>query len=331
VSSPANIVWSEGLFLRQPLALGLLSHPWGVRALAVDAGSLRENVLRIDALSLVFPGGEILCAPSPDALPLPLPLADIPSTASQVVVHAALPRLEHAGGNGSRTAARDACDDRAQQNARANATGTSISSLRPQVRLLTDIARPLAGRNDTVPLVRLRRRSNGRFEPDPAYIPPSVSVGGAAGLYLRLTRLMEKLLATVNVLYAHHRAPMRGAGELRVSDVSSFWHLHTASAGYAALLHLLHHKDLHPERLYESMLGVAGSLIVYSRSPRLEELPMYRHDDAGPSFARLDAIIRELLDTVVHPRCRPIACTIEKPDKHAGAPSCGSGMLDLTV
>ncbi len=70
------------------------------------------------------------------------------------------------------------------------------------------------------------------------------------GLYNAVARLMEKLQAKVNALYGDMREPSRNVVEIRGGDMSSFWLLHTASSGYAALAHYLHHRDLHPERLF---------------------------------------------------------------------------------
>jgi type VI secretion system protein ImpJ len=72
-------------------------------------------------------------------------------------------------------------------------------------------------------------------------VPPSLSIEGAPGLHGMLTRLMEKLLAKVNALYGHYREPSKNVVELRGGDVASFWLLHTASSGYAALTHFLAH------------------------------------------------------------------------------------------
>ena len=90
--------------------------------------------------------------------------------------------------------------------------------------------------------------------------------------------------------------------ELRGGTVSAFWLLHPASAGYSTLSHYLRHRDLHPERLFGELLALAGGLMTYSRSYRLEELPSYVHAEPGPQFARLDGIICDLLDTAISSR-----------------------------
>jgi type VI secretion system protein ImpJ len=114
------------------------------------------------------------------------------------------------------------------------------------------------------------------------------------------------------------REPSRNVIEFRGGDVSSFWLLHTVSSSAATLLHLLRHPALHPERLYQEMLGLAGGLMTYSRLVHLGNLPAYEHAAPGPSFLQLDAIIRDLLDTVISARYFAVALHEEKAGYHCG-------------
>jgi type VI secretion system protein ImpJ len=127
----------------------------------------------------------------------------------------------------------------------------------------------------------------------------------------------------VNALYGHYREPGRHVVELRGGDVASFWLLHTVSTGYAALTHYLAHRELHPERLFQDLLALAGGLMTFSRTARLEDLPAYAHQDPGPAFARLDGILRDLLDTVISSRYFAIALSNERPSYHLGALDSG--------
>ena len=174
------------------------------------------------------------------------------------------------------------------------------------------------GAYDSFPLLRLRRAVAGRFVPDPAFMPPTLSIGATARLKLLLDQLMDALQAKANALQGHLREPSRNVIEFRGSDVSSFWLLHTVSTSAATLLHLLRHPALHPERLYQAMLGLAGGLMTYSRKVHLGSLPAYDHAAPGPAFLQLDALIRELLDTVISARYFAIALREEKPGYHIG-------------
>ncbi|WP_296944927.1 type VI secretion system baseplate subunit TssK [uncultured Massilia sp.] len=343
---PAKVLWGEGLFLRPQhfqqqdryhearlgeTASALHPYCWGVRRLEIDADALRADVLRVVELALIFPDGEIVRAPGPDPLPQQVRLGDLPPDMQSLTFHAALPALKLHGEN---CAARgDAApaqlvrygqrehdtDDLFGESAPA-----PVAYLTKTVRLVPDLE-PLDA-YDSVPLVRLHRVATGGFEIDQAFTPPSLSIDGAPGLHARLVRLMEKLLAKVHALYGHYREPGRNVIALRGGDVASFWLLHTVSAGHAALGHYLAHRDLHPERLFQDLLALAGGLMTFSRGIRLEDLPAYAHHDPGPAFARLDAILRELLDTVISSKYFAIALAHERPSYHLGA--LDSGKID---
>ncbi|MFT2604212.1 type VI secretion system baseplate subunit TssK, partial [Escherichia coli] len=66
--------------------------------------------------------------------------------------------------------------------------------------------------------------------------------------------------------------------------------------------------------------------MTFSRSLALADLPPYDHRDPGPPFARLDGIIRELLDTVISSRYFAIALHESKPSYHMGM--LDSGKID---
>ncbi|MDL2356250.1 MAG: type VI secretion system baseplate subunit TssK [Pseudomonadota bacterium] len=343
MSSASKVLWGEGLFLRpqhfqqqdqyheQQLherVQALHPYGWGVGHLKLDREALVTNSLRVLELSLIFPDGEIISAPGNDALPEAVDLSEL-GAGQSVTFHAALPVLKQFGGNfappgqvnnGARFVQGN-CDtaDLYTQAARAE-----LSYLKKALRLVSD-AEP---RDSYVsfPLLRLRRVSTGGFEVDPAFIAPSQSIRSSPLLLLQLRRLMDALQAKVSALHGHHREPSKNVVEYRSGDMSSFWLLHTASAAFASLSHYFQHPALHPERLYEQLLGLAGALMTFSKNYVLADLPVYQHADPGPAFAQLHLIIRELLDTVISSKYFSIALSETKPSYHHGV--LDSGKID---
>jgi len=340
-TTAAKVLWGEGLFLRpqhfqqqdryhearlNETAGALHPYCWGVRQLAIDNDALKADVLRITELSLIFPDGEVVRAPEHDMLPPQVRLSELPAFEGSITFHAALPALKVHGENcaargDSRADARFGQREHDTQDLFSEAAPAPVAYLTRNLRLVPELD-PLDA-YDSFPLLRLRRVATGGFEIDQDFIPPSVSIDGAPGLQARLARLMEKLLAKVNALYGHHREPSKNVVELRGGDVSSFWLLHTASSGYAALSHYLAHRELHPERLFQELLVLAGGLMTFSRAVKLEDLPAYSHQDPGPAFARLDGILRELLDTVISSKYFAIALSNDRPSYHLGALDSG--------
>jgi type VI secretion system protein ImpJ len=170
----------------------------------------------------------------------------------------------------------------------------------------------------TLPLLALRRTATGGFERVERFMAPSLSLQACPPLLMQLRRLMDVLQAKVDALYGMHREPSKNIIEFRSGDVASFWLLHTASASFARLTHLLRQPGHHPERLFESLLELAGALMTFSRGFSLADLPTYDHMQPGPAFAQLDHIIRELLDTVISTRYFAIHLQEQVPSFHQG-------------
>jgi type VI secretion system protein ImpJ len=66
------------------------------------------------------------------------------------------------------------------------------------------------------------------------------------------------------------------------------------------------------------MLRLAGALMTFSKSHTLADLPTYKHANPGPSFATLEAILRDLLETVISTRYFAINLQETKPSFHIG-------------
>lgn len=331
----SKVLWGEGLFLRPQhfqrqdayhewrlaeQARTLHPYAWGVRRMKIDVDALAAGVLRFDELQLVLPDGDLYAAPQDDPLPDPVSLAGVPAGTAEVVFHAALPPMRsHASNFTPLGQSADGSMRYAQRNQPAidwftAAAESDISTLGRCLRVLPDTL----PRDHLVslPVCRLRRSGAGAFEVDQRFVPPCTATGASPTLHAMVRRLLDVLQAKVDALYGFHREPSRHVIEFRSGDIASFWLLHTASSAYARLSHLYHHPLLHPERLYESMLELAGALMTFSRSATLADLPPYDHQDPGRCFGRLDALVLELLETVISTRCFAVALEEVKPSFH---------------
>jgi type VI secretion system protein ImpJ len=344
MSMTSKVLWGEGLFLRpqhfqqqdqyhehrlHESVKALHPYAWGVSHLQLDRDALVNNTLRVLELALIFPDGEIYNAPGDDELPEALDLSELAQGQQVVTFYAALPSFKHFGGNFSpsgqpNNAARYSQGTLETPDLYTQAARAELTFLKKMLRLVSETE----PRDSYVnfPLVRLRRVSTGGYETDPAFVPPSLSIRSAPLLFLQLRRLMDALQAKVSALHGHHREPSKNVIEYRSGDMSTFWLLHTASSAFASLTHFFHHPALHPERLYQQLLGLAGSLMTFSKNYVLADLPTYQHNDPGPSFAQLHLIIRELLDTVISSKYFAVALTETKPSYHHGM--LDSGKID---
>ncbi|MES2091042.1 MAG: type VI secretion system baseplate subunit TssK [Pseudomonadota bacterium] len=340
IQSP-KILWGEGLFLRPQhfqqqdayhewrlSQMSRLLHPyaWGVRHIKVDPDALQTGLLRILELQVVFPDGELFNAPAEDELPPPVALdslrAAAGTSANEWIYHLALAPLRSSGTNFA--ASREEADTAVRYyrshmqaaDAYTDAVTAEVTVLRKSAKLLpeTDPRAHLI----SLPLLRIKRTATGGFEHDGRFMPPSLNLQASPAMVLHLRRLLDVLQAKVDALYGLHREPSKNIIEFRSGDVASFWLLHTASTAFAGLSHLARHPGLHPERLFEKLLELAGSLMTFSKTFTLADLPTYEHGNPGPAFVRLDAIVRELLETVISTRYFSINLTESQPSFYQG-------------
>jgi type VI secretion system protein ImpJ len=321
MTTSRKILWTEGVTLRpqhfqqqdryheahlHALATALHPYAWGVREAVWNEAALANKQLRAERLSLVFQDGETYDAPGTDPLPEAIDLAELPAAEETFTFYAALPALRYHGGNLADFGERDRRQDRAQARYRqlevetpdlyADAFDAGIVGLARQVDLLPQFA----SRSGHVafPVVRLRRQADGGFEIDPAFVAPSLSSAASPALARQLDALMHKLQAKIDALYAVQREPGKDV-IVQGGDASSFVLLQTISAGAASLHHHARCPGLHPERLFQDLLVLAGGLMVFSRRVGIADLPGYDHEQPSPAFARLDAILRDLVDQVI--------------------------------
>ncbi len=333
----SKVLWGEGLFLRPhhfqqqdayhewrvvQAARSLHPYAWGIRNIKVDPDALQAGRLRLIELQMILPDGEFYNAPAEDELPPPMALDASFSSGSELVIYAAVAALRSNGSNSAKTpeeadtAARYYQTQKEFADQFTDAAPAKFGVLGKSVRLLAEHAS--LSHLVTMPILRIRRNAIGGFEQDPRYVPPSLTIQSSPVVFLYLRRLLDVLQAKVDALYGFHREPSKNIIEFRSGDVASFWLLHTASSAYASLSHLMRHPGLHPERLFQQLLELAGALMTFSKGFTLADLPAYDHINPGPPFFRLDHVIRELLETVISTRYFAIALSEVKPSFHQG-------------
>lgn len=337
VKTVQKMMWGEGLFLKpqhfqfqdlyheQRLANGLRAvHAclWGIATLGIDRDAMESGLLRLSELKAFTLDGEQIDAPYADSLPEARVLSELEIPAEGLVFHLAMPLLREEGGNFSTSGGRTSVTCRyvlaneVAGDLYTNAVDGELSVLRKHVKLLADYEP--REQYISFPLIRVRRTATGGYESDPAFVPPCLAISASPFLSGLLRRLLDILQAKCEALYGHHREPSRHIIEFRSGDVASFWLLHTASSGFAELSHYFHQPRLHPERLFQSMLRLAGQLLTFSQAYSLADLPAYNHQDPGPCFVLLDRIIRELIDTVISARYVAISIVESKPGQFSG-------------
>ncbi|SKB47100.1 type VI secretion system baseplate subunit TssK [Luteibacter sp. 22Crub2.1] len=342
---PSKVLWSEGLFLQPQhlqahdrhledrlLATSRAIHPfpWGIRQVVpaqVNGHIESLSLLRID---VVLPTGEHLDTPLTSRLPAPLSLHDIPSTCQSFIASVALPVARLDANNvalndeSGRRYVNEAFDV-ADIFGDAATASVHFAVYTPRL-IIDDKATPDVSK---VPVLRLHRGTAGKFEIDPTFIPPSLTIGSSVPLFQRLVALLENLRTKAAALMAENAEPIHQAVAFRAGDHASFWLLHTVSSAAASLQHLEKVPDASPERLHHELLRLAGGLMAFSRAYRIADLPAYEHHAPHDGFHLLFKMIDKLVDTVIPTRFIPIP--LEKAGKSYFTGTIDAAKIDASA
>jgi type VI secretion system protein ImpJ len=330
-------LWGEGLFLRPQhfqyqdayheyrltqMIQSTAPYFWGVMSLKVDKDALANNIVKLNEATALFRDGEWYSAPGQDALPPPLNL-DAIETGGPIEIALAIPLLKDIGKNYKRLTAQEPTSEARYLSENQSTVDLFTESVTADITFLKKNVKLIAvGEPDNhlsvIPIMRVRRLSNGGYEVDPTYIAPSIAIRASQPLCEMLEQLLDVLEAKIEALYGYHREPSKHIIEFRSGDVASFWLLHTASTAHTALKHLKDHPKLHPERLFQELLRLAGALLTFSKKYNLIDLPIYRHEAPEESFIKLDLILRDLLETVISTKFFLIALNETRPSFHTG-------------
>lgn len=312
-----KVLWSKGVLLNpQHLQLqdryveellefrldALTYCPWGFSRLEIDRDALAGGILGVSDAAGLMPDGLIFDIPAADAAPAPLPLADHwRADEPAVMMHLVIP--EHRPGSRNVATGGTAADTRYIAEIvlrRDENTGHAEKPIQVAKRNLRLVA---AGESlegaVSLPIARVLRGAGGTPELDASFIPPVLDIGANAALESIARRTVELLSAKSSSLAGMRRQRNVGLADFGVADVANFWLLYTVNTHLPRFRHLFGTRRGHPAVLYAAMLELAGALMTFARSAHPQDLPEYQHGDLTGCFNRLDAVVRELLETAV--------------------------------
>lgn len=312
-----KVLWSRGVllspqhlqlqdrFLEELLGFQLSSlsfFPWGFRSLDIDREALAGGTLSLVSASGLLPDGLAFEMPDADATPPPRPLEeDWTGDRTALDVFLTIPEYRQGGRNVSLVAAdrgtRFVSEVALRRDENTGLAEKPIQLARKNFRLLTD-ADALEG-SSTLPVARVVRHATGEFRLDPHFVPPLLDISASEYLLSLARRLVEILSARSASLSGARRQRGQGLADFGVADIANFWLLYTVNTHLPRFRHLYEVRRGHPAELYDALVALGGALTTFSTSIHPRSFPEYDHADLGGCFTRLDAIVRELLETVV--------------------------------
>ncbi len=311
------VVWSKGVFLSPQhlqaqdrffeenlrfLSDSIAFRNWGFSSLQIDSTGLSEGQLSLSQASGVFPDGLMLDMPGSDAPPRSRTLEEcFHEGQTRCSFFLAIPQDRPGGINIGlqRGGISTRFYSELQMLRDENSTGIEkpVSLARKNLQILAE-GENLEG-SVLLPLAQIERTEAGSYRLDTKYVPPMLNVKGNELLTGILRGLIETLVGRSGQLAGTRRQRNQSLADFSASDVANFWLLYTINTNLPVLRHMLQSDRVHPETLFLQMLTLAGALTTFS--PKLEprDLPKYEHEELGPCFIALDAMIAELLETVV--------------------------------
>ena len=310
------VVWSKGVFLSPQhlqaqdrffgetlrfLAEALSSPYWGFISLQIDGTALSEGQLNVSQASGVFPDGLLLDMPGSDAPPRSRSLDEcFQDGRKDCVFYLAIPQDRPGGinvGLQRGVSTRFYADLQMLRDENSSGIEKPVSLARKNLQILAD-GENLEG-SVLLPLTQVERTEAGGYRLNAKFVPPALNVNGNELLTGILRGLIEVLVARSSQLAGSRRQRNQSLADFSASDVANFWLLYTLNTHLPPLRHLLEAKQVHPEGLFVQMLSLAGALTTFSQKIEPRDLPKYEHEQQGACFLALDALIMELLETVV--------------------------------
>ena len=311
-------VWSEGMYLGPHHfqaqnryfedALNFVTDSlWrdacGYAGLQFDPDALRNGTLVLTHARGLFSDGLAFDLPGSDAAPAPRPFASLFSpVADHLTLFLAVPAVVRDGqntslngtANGTRYIA-------AEQNLPDQNTGLDEKPIQVGSKNLLILAEAeLSDRYVQLPIVRLLRDGTGRFEADPAFIPPCINISASPALTGMLRRLLD-ILDEKSTVFTQEQQQRNGVFQAGMSarHVAQFWFLHALNSNIPTLRHFLLCQHSHPQELFREMSRLGGALCTFGLEVHPRSLPQYDHWNLDTCFAALDEHIRRHLEIVM--------------------------------
>lgn len=307
----SRVAWREGQFLRpqhfqqqdrfveaqlRARLDSLRPYPWGLTELVIDEDLATLGKFGVRRAVGVLPDGTPFAIP--DDQPPPPPL-DLPADVRNAVVSLTLPAAQ-AGAvefRESDTSAHDArylvdeseiadafSDDRARE---------PIEVARPNLQF--GVTRDQTYGRFCLGLSRVREVSNKRVLFDDRYIPPAQDCRASERLRGGLSDIVGRVEQRADELALRAVEATDGGAE----TFASFLLLQALNRWGPMLKHLESLPAVHPERLFEALVGLAGELATLTRPERKPPpFPLYDHENLQPSFDPVLDLLQSMLSAV---------------------------------
>lgn len=306
-----RVAWREGMFLRpqhfqaqdrfadaqlRARVDSIQPWPWGFTEIVVDESLASLGKFGVTRARGVMPDGTPFSIPDELAPPEPL---DVPADARDALIALTLPAAQ-VGATEFREADARALDARflVDEAEVADAfsddrTTEPVEFGRPNLRF--GVTRDQLYGRVTLGVVRVREVQNKRLMFDDRYIPPCLDIDAAARLSAGLTDIIGRAEQRADELALRAVEATEGGSE----TFASFLLLQALNRWIPVMQHLEGLPTVHPERLYECLVAVAGELATMIRPERkAPAMPRYHHENPQTCFDPVFDLLQSMLSAV---------------------------------
>ena len=306
-----RVAWREGMFLRpqhfqaqeryfdahiRARVNSVQPYAWGFTSITIDEDLASLGKFGLLQASGVLPDGTPFSIP--EELPPPPPL-DVPADARDAIVSLTLPAaqpgaVEFREAEAASHEARFAVTEQEVPDAFSDDTVTEpIEFGLPNLRF--GVTRDQTYGRVTLGLARVREVSNKKLVFDDRYIPPTLDIAAAVRLKGGLTDIVGRVEQRAEELAVRAVEATDGGSE----TFASFLLLQVLNRWLPMLRHLEALPTVHPERLFETLVGMAGELATLIRPDRKPPaLPLYDHENPQLCFEPVFDLLQSMLSAV---------------------------------
>ncbi len=303
----SKVAWREGLFLQpqhlqqsdryleklvQARTAVMTPYPWGLIDLKIDRDLAQQGRIGLRTAVGIMPDGTPFEAPGSG--PLPTPVA-VPDDAAGLLIWLTLPDAAMNGqdvsGSASNAATRYVIEaETVADNAASSRVEQTIEVAVPRLELALRKT-PKPG-YQCIPVGRINEVRDGVVSIDDTVPPTGLVLTVHPAYEGYLSRVIGWMEAKLEGLARFASDPSSGGG----MQASDYLMLMVLNRELPILRHYRHSGKIHPERLYEKLISIAGELATFDQGERqAADYAAYNHDDAKASFSPPVQDIQRLL------------------------------------
>lgn len=279
MSSFSKVAWKEGLFL-QPQHLqqadryaerlirsrteAITPYPWGLTEFQMDRDLAQQGRIALRRVAGIMPDGTCFDAPGIDPLPVPVPIED---DAKDLAVWLTLPDASQNGrdvgiGAGSETTRFVLDAVTVADNASEQRLEQPVEVAHPRLEL--DVRQTPKPGYQCLKIARIAEVRDGVVAFDDQLPPPALIIGVHPVIVGFLSRVTGWVEAKLQSLARYAADPTSGG-----MQAADYMMLTTLNREITGLRHLSTMRNVHPERLFDKLIALAGELASFDGADRM--------------------------------------------------------------